>query len=915
MTLLAVKLSYTDRTYNNVYLSMLVSTKHLILIIIAFFHLLPTQATEMYWPDATYDPAIPRHVDILGYAAGEKITRHADMMKYFEALQQSAPDHIKLVNYSQTWEGRKLIYAVIGSKENISKLDRFEQNIQELADPRTTNKTTANELIRKMPASVWLGYGVHGNEISSTDAAMMTAYHLLATKNQSMTQEILDNTIIFIDPLQNPDGRERFTSRYYATVGMNHSGDRYSAEQTEPWPQGRSNHYLFDMNRDWLAMTQPETQGRIFDMKRYLPLVVIDLHEMGGDMSYYFAPAAQPLNPLMTANQINNMTLIGKNNAKHFDAMGYDYFTREIFDAFYPGYGDSWPTFYGASASTYEVGSARGEVFIKNNGEPYTYADSVQKHFIASVSTIEATATNREKLLNDFYQYQVSAIAAGSKNEAFIIPHQKDRAGAYKLAQLLDAHGIEVQQLTQDLKVCGESYKKGSFVIDPAQPKGRMAEVMLQQNVNMDAKFIEIQEQRRARNLYDQIYDLTAWSLPLLFNLKVQRCGSIKASALQAFDSSGWMLPKITNPNPKVAYLIPWGDMAAGRFLTRGLRQALNIKSADLPFTIANKRYPAGTLIIPVIQNNEDLSKKVMEIAKQTGAIVDGVDSSWVTNGPSFGSANVVNMYAPKIAMAWDEPTSSLSAGNSRFVIERQLDYPVTAIRTKHLSLADLSKYDVLILPSGNYQRHIPANGIENISKWIEQGGVLITFGSATDFALQESPGWLAVQKELALADEKDVFSVMTPNEDIDKSTTEGQLITSEQEFKQAIQAKQSPPDSVAGVLARVAVDQDHWLTAGVKAEVIGMVTGSRILTPIKLDQGKNVAWFKGPDELLASGYLWEENRKQLAYKPFLIHQPKGKGMVIAYTQEPTLRAFMDGLQVMLTNTLFRSVAHSKKLR
>lgn len=885
--------------------------KSIYLVFIVLITVIPqSQATKMYWPDMTYDQKIPRVVDVFDYAAGEKVTNHADMLKYFNALEKSAPEHIKISSYNQTWEGRKLIYAVIGSKENIAKLKEFEQNIQKLADPRITDRATANDLIKTMPASVWLGYGVHGNEISSTDAAMMTAYHLLASIDQPMTQEILANTLIFIDPLQNPDGRERFTSRYYSTVGLEHSGDRFSAEQNEPWPNGRSNHYLFDMNRDWLAMTQPETQGRIYSMNRYLPLVVIDLHEMGGDMSYYFAPAAQPLNPLMTDEQIENMATIGKNHAKHFDAMGYDYFTREIFDAFYPGYGDSWPTFYGASASTYEVGSARGEVFIKRNGERYTYADSVQKHFVASVSTIEATSDNREKLLKDFYDYQVSAVAAGKKSKAFVIPVQKDRAGAHKLAQILDAHGIEVQQTKDNIKACGDSFAAGSFVIDPAQPKGRMAEVMLRQQVDMDDAFIKAQESRRARNLNDEIYDLTAWSLPLLFNLDLGRCGSLKTSQLKAFDSSGWMDPIITHVDATVAYLVPWGDMAAGRFLTLGLRQGLNIKSSDMPFTLADKKYPAGTLIIEVKQNNDELAENIQTLAKETGAIVDGVDSSWVTDGPNFGSANVVSMHAPKIAMAWDEPTSSLSAGNSRFVIERQLEYPVTAIRTKHLGYADLYKYDVLILPSGYYQGQIGTNVVKNISDWVSQGGVLVTFGSATDFALNEKTGWLAVKKELAHSDKE-----TKPSKPEEKSTTPGQLFTDKNDLMQAIKADNESPDSVAGVLARVEVDQDHWLTAGVKPDVIGMVTGNSILTPIQLDKGKNVAWFKSADELVASGYLWDENRKQLAYKPFLIHQPKGKGMVIAYTQEPTLRAFMDGLHVMLTNTLFRSAAHSRKLR
>ncbi|MFC3195507.1 M14 metallopeptidase family protein [Marinicella sediminis] len=872
------------------------------------------QAREMGWPDFSYQKNIPTIHDVLGHQPGERVSTHAQMMTYMQALAKAAPEQMKVFTYAQTWEGRPLIYVVIGSAAHLTKLPELTNQIQQLSDPRQTDNDAARKLIDSLPASVWLGYGVHGNEISSTDAAMLTAYHLLASGHEPMTQQILDNTLVFIDPLQNPDGRDRFTSRYYSTVGLEPSPDRFSAEHNEPWPSGRTNHYLFDMNRDWLAMTQPETQGRIKTLNQHLPQVVIDVHEMGGDSSYYFAPAAEPFNPLMTADQINNMNLIGKNHAKHFDAMGHDYFTREVFDAFYPGYGDSWPTFYGASASTYEVASARGEIFKRRTGEQYTYAESVQQHFVASVSTIEATAQLRKQLLSDFYQYQVSAIRSGEKSRQrfHLIPKQTDRAGAHKLATLLSTHGIEVQQTTSASRACGTPLPAGSFVIDSAQPRGRMAETMLRQQVDMDPAFIEKQEDRRRKNLRDQIFDLTAWSLPLMFNLDVERCDSVKSQTLQPWDGSVPLTGSISEGSASMAYLVPWKDMAAGRFLTKGLRQGLVIKSTDLPFTHNNgKNYPAGTLIIEVKNNSVDVAETIRQLAEQTGAQVDGVSTSWVIKGPNFGSMNVVTIPKINIAMAWDEPTSSLSAGNTRFVIERQLGYPVTAIRSKHLNVADLSPYDVLILPGGNYQTIFSKSGLSNINDWISDGGVLLTLGQATAYAAAEQTGWLSVKPELAFQETEKGKKAKGDK----KATAPGQLLKEATDLHKAIADDQARPDAVAGVLTRVAVDQDHWLTAGVKPEVIALVAGRQIYTPIQLNKGRNVAWFKGPDDLLASGYLWEENRQQLAYKPFLIHQPKGKGMVIAFTQEPTIRAFLDGLQLMLTNTLFRSAAHSAKVR
>lgn len=865
------------------------------------------------WPNTQYEKTIPTHTQILGYKVGERITNHADMLRFFDALEKAAPTRIKVFEYARSWEGRKLIYAVIGSPENIAKLDEFAASMQKLADPRITSEKAAKQLIDTLPASVWLEHGVHGNEISSTDAAMMTAYHLLAAPNEATNKKILANTLVFIDPLQNPDGRTRFTSRYYATVGMLHSGDRLSAEQNEPWPNGRSNHYLFDMNRDWLAITQPETAGRVNILNYYKPTVVIDLHEMGGDQSYFFPPAAQPLNPHMSKAQLENTALIGRNIGANFDNFGFDYFTREIFDAFYPGYGDSWPTFYGASAATYEVASSRGEVFQTANGKTLTYLDTIKRHFVASIATAEAVAEHREKILRDFYRYQENAIIDGKndKNErVFVLPNVRDKAGTHRLATLMAQHGVEVKQATEAFKACGTSYAAGAYFIDTAQPRGRFVKTTFTQQVDMSTDFIKEQERRRARKLNDEIYDVTGWSLPLMFNIDTTSCGKAIDVASDPVSADTPLKGEVSNTQAKVAYLVPWGDMAAGRFLSAALQAGLTIKSADKAFVLDNTTaFTAGTLIIEVKANDDKLAATVIKLAEQTGAKVVGVDTSWVTDGPSFGSGYTVNMSAPNIAMAWDEPTSSLSAGNTRFVIERQFNYPVTAIRSNQLASADLGAYQVLILPSGNYTQTLGTAGVENIQTWINQGGVLITLGGATRFAAQAEVNLLDVQRENLFKTDQ----VAKPEEKT--SSVAGQLITTKAELLKSIENSEESPDYVAGILANVEVDQEHWLTAGVNPKLVAMVIGNSIYTPIKLASGKNLAWFADEKNVLASGYLWPAVTQQLAYKPFLIHQPSGNGMVIAFTQEPTSRAYLDGLNVLLMNSIFRAAAHAEPLR
>ena len=882
-------------------------------------------ANEEYdlWPNTQYNSNIPTHTQVLGYKVGERITTYADMLRFFEALEEAAPERIKLFEYGKTWEGRKLIYVAIGAPELINDLDGFAKNMQTLSDPRITNKQQAKQLQATLPSSVWLEYGVHGNEISSTDASMMTAYHLLAAPNEATNKKILNNTIVFIDPLQNPDGRTRFTQRYYATAGLQHSSDRISAEQNEPWPKGRTNHYLFDMNRDWLAITQPETAGKVKILNHFRPLVVVDLHEMGGDASYFFAPSAEPFNPYMTQNQIDNIGLIGRNHGKHFDRFGFDYFTREVYDAFYPGYGDSWPTFYGASASTYEVGSARGQAFQKNNGELLTYKDTVHKHFVASISTAEGVADNHAKLLKDFYQYQVDAIASGKadkKERVYLLPIQQDRAGAHKLATLMARHGVEVNQSTESFKACGKDYSAGTYWIDTAQPRGKFVKTTFTKQVDMPKEFVIEQERLRARLLNDEIYDVTAWSLPLMFNIETDACNRVIKADSVSIDETHKLPGEVLNPQASVAFLVAWGDMAAVRFLTAALQQGLVVKSADKAFVLEdNRAFTAGSLIIERRVNTADYADLVLKLAEQSGALVVGVNSSWVTEGPSFGSRNTVTMNAPKIAMAWDEPVYSQSAGNTRFVIERQLNYPVTAIRINMLSKADLANYQVLILPSGDYQKSFDESAVKNLKSWVSNGGVLVTFGKATQFVASTKLALLDVKREFAYKEKTDKPKNASTDKDKstvkDKSKVKGQLFTQKQDLLDASEVQKKSPDNVAGVLANVEVDQEHWLTAGVNQNVVALVLGSDIYAPITLNSGKNLAWFRGPEKVLASGYLWQENKKQLAYKPFLIHQPLGKGMLVSFTQEPTTRAYLDGLNVLLANSIFRAAAHAKPLR
>ena len=880
------------------------------------------QTTFEFWPGADYDTSVPTLESVVGHAPGERITWHADVIRYFEALAGHDPERVQVHRYGKTWEGRDLIYVVISSRGNIARIDEVKAAMQRLRNAGSTSSDEANRIIGGYPAVTWLSYGVHGNEISSTDAAMLTAYHLLAARNDERTSSILDDTVVVIDPMQNPDGRDRFIHHFEMAEALLPDPDRLAAEHDEPWPGGRTNHYLFDMNRDWFIMTQPETRGRIAAIQEWFPVAFVDAHEMGSDQTYYFAPEAIPYNPHLAADQRANLELFGRTNAQWFDRFGMDYFTREIFDAFYPGYGASWPSYFGSIAMTYEQSSARGLVIKKYFGREMTFADTVRGHFVTSLGTAQTVAENREKFLRDFYNYQRSAINEGANESirSYIVPTQRDQAGADKLAGLLVQQGVDVGVATESFRACGNTYAAGSYVINLAQPAKRLVRTLLDANVEMDADFLREQERRRDKGLPDEIYDVTAWSLPLMMNVRTDACGRAVTAGMQAASPELVRPGEVSGGIATVAYLVPWGDASAIRFLANALRAGVELKSTDKAFTHQGRRYPSGTVIIDVADNDETVHSFIATLAAVSGADVVAVDDSWVTDGPNFGSDNVEVFVAPRVAIAWDNPTSAYSAGNTRFVIERQFDYPVTAIRTDRIATADLRGFDVLILPEtwgDGYTGVLGEAGAANLKDWVNKGGVLISVGSANRWLADANVDLLSIRRENAVreAEEDGKKSGGNSEDEEQEPTVEGTYLTSAEEYEAAIEPETKDPDSIGGVLARADVDEDHWLGAGVASTINVLVRGSDVYTPIRLDSGTNVARFRSAEDLLASGYIWEENRKQLAFKPFAVVQNAGAGFIVAFTQDPNVRAYLDGLNVIFANAIFRGSAQARPVR
>src|SRR6056297_482675 len=728
----------------------------LIFLLLLFSPVL-TAADSPFLPETSYVDEAPNFEEVVGHPLGERISTPNDVRIWFEALADTWPDRIKLFSYAECWQGRELFYAVIGNPERIASLDAIRSDIQVIAHPHQHSDAEVSGARERVPATYWYAATIHGNEISPSESAMQLALHLLVADEDPVVDEILERSLVFIAPVQNPDGLARFIHGFEEALGLEPIASRLAAEHDEPWPTGRVNHYLFDLNRDWVAMTQPETQGHAAALLDWYPLAFVDAHEMGTDSTFFFAPEAVPYNPLLASGQRASLEMFGRNNARWFDRFGFPYFTREVYDAFYPGYGASWPSYYGGVAMTYEQGSARGLLARTRSGEEFTFYETVKEYFIAALATAQTVARERDRLWTDFAAYRRDAIAMAGDDSpgGWVIPVQEDAAGADRLARLLARHGAEIFQTDEAINTCGRDLAAGSYLIPGAQPAHRKLRVLLDKQVDLDSEFLAAQEERRARDLPDEIYDVTAWSLPLMFNIDVVACNrSLTISNLPAFTVDSPSPDTLSPAEASVAWIVPGESTATPRFLAAALRHGLKLLANEEPFVLDGEPYPAGSVIVPVAGNPEDLTDTVLALAKQTGAHVVGVDTSWVAEGPSLGSRRVRPLMAPRIALAWDIGTNFYSAGATRFIIEHQIGYPVTPIRGRTLARADLNQFDVVILPDdgssrfGSYASVLGESGAAHLAEWVENGGVLVTLAGATEWATQTEVELLALRTE-----------------------------------------------------------------------------------------------------------------------------------------------------------------------
>lgn len=815
---------------------------------------------------------VPSPAEVLGYEIGERFTDVGGVERYFRALAD-ASELVTVDTYGETPEGRPLVQAVFARADHRARFDEILRLNRELTDPDTP-ESRAQEIVARIPAIVYFTYGVHGNESSSPEAALWTAHDLASGSPE--VAGVLDSLIVVMDPAANPDGRDRYVNFYRGTALQRNNVNRELRERREPWPGGRTNHYLFDLNRDWAWLSQAETRARMVRYNRWNPQVHVDFHEMGYTSSYFFFPAAEPINPIYPEHTLEWGRRFGEGNARAMDAEGLLYYTGQAFDLFYPGYGDSWPALVGAIGMTYEQGGGGfgGRQVERPDGTILTLRDRAFGHRTTGNATLRTAMEGRTELMLGFARFH-REIDEDLEDTVLVPGWDPHRAEA--LVELLLRHGIEVERLDAETRIetlphpgyeSRATFPEGSFRVRARQPRGRLAGVLLRPDNVLDATYS---------------YDITAWALPFAYGVEAHSVTGSTGGSWTPVPSVREWLGRPIGSRASYGYLLPpsFGH-APGivRFLEEGGRA---YAMADT-FSIDDARYPRGTVFLPH-GRNDDLERRIE--AAGLGGLVLPVASGRTTTGPDLGTNDQAPLRLPRLALLGGEGTASGSFGAHWFFLERVLDMPFDAVNVSDAASLDLSDYDVIVLPSGNPSSQLGERGIERLEEWVRGGGTLVAVGAAA----QRIGGAIAGVEEREALEE----------DDPDRDERLARALRTREE-REAVQWE----DRIPGTILPVTLDPRHPLTFGAGA---GGGPDDRLFvlsagTAFEPDPAFESAGFfpEGLDRI--SGVIAERHLERLDRSAWLVQRRLGSGKVVLFADDPLFRMFWYSGWVLYTNAI-----------
>lgn len=803
--------------------------------------------------------------EFLGYQLGIKWTPHFKIVNYFNYTASNSPFNMKLEKYGETNEGKDLLLAIISSPQNMSRIEEIRKNNLRLAGIEKGNVFTTNA-----PTIIWLSYNVHGNETSSSEVAMKVLYELTNTKNLA-TQKWLENTIVIIDPCLNPDGRDRYVNWYNSQVGKTPNANVDSREHSEPWPGGRTNHYNFDLNRDWAWQTQVETQQRLKKYNEWMPQIHCDFHEQGINNTYYFAPAAEPFHEVITPWQRDFQTTIGKNHAKYFDANGWFYFTKEIFDLFYPSYGDTYPMYNGAIGMTYEQAghSSGGLTVIKNDGDTLTLKDRIAHHFTTSMSTIEMASVYQTKLISEFQNYFTKAKNIGySSYKSFVIKGD-DTLRRNAFLNILEKNEIIYTCVAADRTVTANGFEyntgkenafsitKGDIIIQNKQSKSSMVKVLLEPQTKLSDS---------------ATYDITAWSLPYVYGLNAFACKN------EIPNGEEITITKISNRPTSYGYAFKWSGVNAASFLGKLLQKNCVLKFAEQPFLMGNENFERGTiLVLPSTKNNMN---DIMQLASANSIQLYDLNGGMVNKGFDFGSEKNHLLKKKNVVLLTGKGVDANAAGEVWHFFEQQLNYPITLINADEISDVSLKNIDVLILPNGRYKFLSDKDVSADLKTWVRQGGKIVAIDNAVAQMANGDWGIKIKKTEEEKKDDKNIYADVKKYEN---------------------RKRDGVAETIPGAIYKVEMDDTHPLAFGYNKNYFTLKQNDNVYEFMK--DGWNVGIVKKENQV--AGFVGSKLKNKIKDGTVLAVQPMGNGSIIYFADDPIFRSFWENGKLLFSNAVF----------
>lgn len=880
-----------------------------------------------FYDRGPYRPQVPRPDSLLGYSVGDRQTQFAWQERVLLAIADAARDRVRVEEIGITTERRVQRLYLISAPEHMTRLDAIRADLDRLADPRTLTAAEIEALTARVPAVVWINESVHGNESPGFETAMQTLYQLAASEEPA-TVNALRNVLVVLNPSTNPDGHERFAV-WYNSISVR-SPEPFSLEYNEPWSiQGRFNHYRFDMNRDVMTTTQREARALLAGAMRWHPMVAVDQH--GYTYSFFFPPTAKPMNANLGGDFQKWMEIYGRGNANAFDRYGWMYYSRDVFDFYGPFYWDSWPSLTGAIGMTFETDCRYGIQTRREDGSLCSFRAAIAKHFVSALATIETTAARHAERVGDWVKFRREAIEEGrtaTMKRVVLVP-ARDPARAAALAATLLRSGVEVRRTTEpftasrahayaDDVVASRRFEAGAYVIDLAQPQGRVARAVLEPAPSLDTAFARMQIERFQRNYRRgtnvpregyEFYDVTAWSLPVTFGVEAYWtedatpvAGPLLTRADEAVGGvtgakparSAYVFSSERNGGPRLAYLL----------LARGYRVAVS----DRALEAGGRRFSRGTYVVRVARNDTTVHASIEQLARESGVDVLGVNTAFSLNEQfGIGSESMWDLKAPVVALVGGDGVSQTGYGATWFVLEQRYGISFTPVSARWLGSGDLSRFNVIIIPnasSGELNRILGKEGADRLREWVRTGGTLVTFAGASNWAARENVNLTTARvvgadakPDTASASKADTAAARRKEQATERVSEDLLAVTSPS-------ATSGRPAPLPGSHFDVVLDRTHWLTSGYDdPRLTVMLEGATFLTLSK--EGANVGVFPKTGKVHRAGFVWPENTERLLRNSaLLIEEPTGGGHVVLFGNEPFFRAWWHALDRLVMNAI-----------